>query len=143
MGGLSGSPAFMDVVAARLNKELPQNTIMVRSRFRFVGLINGHFRGPEKEVDSKLIPSSELEKLNMGIAFMTPSDIILKGLDRYMEEDKSANEEAKKRRFDGIAFDSVPQTNVSMQTTHTGIEIPTPSKEQVLDDLKRATRKKD
>ena len=58
MGGLSGSPAFMDVVAARLNKELPQNTIMVRSRFRFVGLINGHFRGPEKEVDSKLIPSS-------------------------------------------------------------------------------------
>jgi hypothetical protein len=47
-----------------------------------------------------------------------------------MEEDKKANEEAKSRRFAGIAFDSAPRTNVSMQITGTGMEIPTPSKDQ-------------
>src|SRR5271166_3986732 len=88
IGGLSGSPVFMDIVAARLNKELPQNTIMVRSRFRLVGLMNGHFRGAESKKDSASIPQGELGKLNMGIAFMTPSEKILEGLDMYMEEDK-------------------------------------------------------
>jgi len=143
IGGLSGSPVFMDVIAARRTKETVIGTMILNSRFRLVGLMNGHFRGPESQRDFDSMPPDELEKLNMGIAFMTPSDKILEGLDMYMEEDKKAEEEGKKRRFLGISFDSTQRTNVSMQTTHAGIEIPTPSKEQFLDDLKKASRKKD
>jgi hypothetical protein len=122
IGGLSGSPAFMDVIAARLTKEIPGGKTMLvgSSRFRLVGMINGHFIGTDQKPNDKAkpIPVEELERLNMGIAFMTPSDRILQGLDvLFAEEDKRAEEDAKKRRFARSSLDSVPQTNSSAQIT--------------------------
>jgi len=145
IGGLSGSPVFMDVLAARIAKEVGYGKTMLvgPSRFRQVGLMNGHFKGTEKETKPGAISEQELEKLNMGIAFVTPSDKILTGLDVFMEGDKKASEKFKRRHLEFISLDSVSQSNVSVQTTHTGVEIPVPSKDQFLGDLKKASRKKD
>lgn len=120
IGGLSGSPVFLDIVKSKLEKEW--GTIPLIHRFRMVGMINGHFKGPEREVDARSLSSAEVERLNMGIAFMTPSEVILEGLNMFKEEDLKAEEEAKSRGRK-LAIDDAPRSDVAIQVTRLGAEI--------------------
>ena len=144
IGGLSGSPVFVDVLRNKVSKEINPRAIG-RFRFRLLGLMNGHFLGTEKEIDQKTnkIPKEELDRLNMGIAFVTPAEKIVEGLEVFMEGDKKASEEYKNSNRAFVAFDSAPQSNVSSQITHTGAEIPIPTEKIVFPDLKKASRKKE
>ena len=144
IGGLSGSPVFVDVLRNKVSKEINPRAIG-RFRFRLLGLMNGHFLGTEKEIDHKTnkIPKDELDRLNMGVAFVTPAEKIVEGLEVFMEGDKKASEAYKNRNHAFVAFDSAPQSNVSSQVTHTGAEIPIPSKDDFIESLKRVTKKKE
>lgn len=146
IGGMSGSPVYIDVLRNRIAKEIPGGTMRVGpSRFRLLGLVNGHFKGTEKELspdDVKKIDPQELDRLNMGIAFVTPSQIILEGLKVFMDGDEKASEEFKTRNRAFIALDSASQPNVAFQTTFKGAEIPVPSKDEFFDSLQKATKKK-
>ena len=120
IGGLSGSPVFMDVLAARITKEISlRPSIVGSSRFRLVGLISGHFKGTDKESQPGSISGDELEKLNMGIAFVTPSAKVLECLEVFMGEEKREIEEHRERKRT-LSLDPTPQSNVAIKTTHTG-----------------------
>jgi hypothetical protein len=145
VGGLSGSPVIVDVHANKFVKERGAGPTPPEGapRFRLVGLVNGHFIGTDTEGECDKIPLSEMDKLNMGIAFVTPSDKILEGLGVFMDEELKEAEEHRRRKYSHISFDSTPHSNIGMQTTPDGVEIPVPSKEQFIGDLKKASRKKD
>src|ERR1700722_1077275 len=147
VGGMSGSPVYVDVLRNRMAKEVTGGNMFVGpSRFRLMGMVNGHFKGTEKELtpeDVKKMDPTELDRLNMGIAFVTPSQTILEGLKVFMEGDEKASEEFKTRNRAFVSFDSGPQSNVAFQTTFKGAEIPIPSKDEFLEGLNKVTRKKE
>jgi len=117
LGGLSGAPVFIDIVRARLTgREITNlgNLSMGPFRFRLVGAISGHFKGTDDEFLSSGIPRNELEKLNMGIAYVTPADKVFEGLQQFKAEEL---EESKHLR-EAVPLtlkvnDLSPQTNVS------------------------------
>jgi hypothetical protein len=119
VGGLSGAPVFIDIVRARLTgKEISRlgNPTMGPFRFRLIGAISGHFKGTDDELASTGLQPKELDKLNMGIAYMTPAEKVLDGLRLF----KAEEEEESRHLRDGTPLsikvgDSSPRTNVSSQ----------------------------
>jgi hypothetical protein len=108
IGGLSGAPVFIDILRARLTgREIATSgTLFVGLfRFRLVGLTSGHFTGMDDELVSiellsTGIPPKELEKLNMGIAYVTPADKLFEGLQQFKrdEEEESKHYGTTERR---------------------------------------------
>lgn len=137
VGGLSGAPVFIDIVRARLTgREIARSgTVFVGPfRFRLVGLISGHFTGVDDEfasteLASKGIPKKELEKLNMGIAYVTPADKLFDGLQQFKEEEEK--ESRHYRETPSIAVgDTSPRTNVSSHLATSTFDIPKTSGEK-------------
>jgi hypothetical protein len=144
VGGLSGSPVFIDVLDAKLGKHAAGNVLMGPSRFRLVGVLSGHFKGADDQDVSNKVPKSELEKLNMGIAYVTPAEKILGALAEFMPREKEEIEEHRKKKLSFISVDGGAQrSNVAAQLTSTGFEIPAPDRGKSIDDLFNASRKKD
>jgi hypothetical protein len=144
VGGLSGSPVFMDIIAARVAKEIaPVRPQVGWERFKLIGMISGHFKGTESEEKSSTLSEADLERLNMGIAFVTPGEKILEVLELFADEEEKEIEEWRQRRRATVSLDSAPNPNVVMQITKDGAEIPIPSQDQFINDLKKASRKKD
>jgi hypothetical protein len=136
IGGLSGCPVFVDVYGALRRNRYPIPTPV----FFLLGIMYGHFTGTDRGWKN-LGKTADEQKVNMGIAIVVPFSYVLDLIDLYREEEEAAM--AKREPSFVAVADSLPQSNVSMQITHTGAQIPTPSEEQFLDDLKKATRKKD
>lgn len=117
VGGLSGAPVFIDILRARLTgKEITRSGVLltVPFRFRLIGAISGHFKGTDDEFLSSGIPKNELEKLNTGIAYVTPAEKVFEGLQQFKAEEE---EESKHLRHAGPLSikvgDLSPKTNVS------------------------------
>jgi hypothetical protein len=150
IGGLSGSPVFINLISSQRELKVGKNDAFYGrfhleqspSSFRLLGLMHGHFKAPDMEPKAART-LREWEKINMGIAIVIPAEKILEAIqENYMaeEQEEIAEYERKKRSY--AAPDSVPATGET-QTTSAGLEIPVPSKAQFFDDLQKASRKKD
>jgi hypothetical protein len=133
VGGLSGAPVFIDILRARLTgKDIATSgTLFVGPfRFRLIGLISGHFTGVDDElVSTELlstgIPPKELEKLNMGIAYVTPADKLFEGLQQFKRDEEEESKPYRETRPLSIEVgDTTPRTNVSSQLATSTVEIP-------------------
>jgi hypothetical protein len=131
VGGLSGAPVFIDIVRARLTgREIAKSgTVFVGPfRFRLIGLISGHFTGVDDELMSTElvntgIPLKELEKLNMGIAYVTPADKIIEGLQQF----KGAEEEESRHHREPLSIavgDTSPRATVASQLATSTFDVP-------------------
>jgi len=142
VGGLSGSPVFIDIVNAKDYKRDAGN-IRYGARFRVIGVLTGHFKGSDSESISMQIPESELDKLNMGIAYLTPAEKIIEGLEQFMSQEKKEIEDHRKKKFAFVSLDASTQTpNIAAQITPNGFGVPIPSRDEFFDDLKKPGRKK-
>jgi len=146
IGGISGSPVFIDLMTAKRVHQPSYGSMAAAhdnaspSRFRLVGIVQGHFDWEDKEPDSN---QSKLG-INMGIAMIVPAEKLTRGLEVFMEEEKKEIEAARKKKLSFVVFDSVQhQPNVTFQTTSTGFDVAVPSAGEFLNDLKKASRKKD
>lgn len=115
LGGLSGSPVYLDVLRAITGREGVTLINPVRGpRFRLFGLISGHYTGVDDERRSTEISANELAKLNMGIADVTPADKLFEGLHQFRAEE--LEESRQYRETDPLSIevgDTTPRTNVS------------------------------
>jgi len=152
IGGLSGSPVFIDLYALKTAKQPTAGSFAAAhahpspSRFRLFGVVHGHFDWPDKEPDNKTADSldSSQSKLgvNMGIAIVSPAERILEVIELFKdEEEKEASDFRKKRVY--VVADSLPRPNVTYQVTTGGFEIPIPTEDSFSRDLDKASRKKD
>jgi hypothetical protein len=143
IGGLSGSPAFVDVHLAKREfvGERSYLTGSHSSKFRLVGVIHGHFNSGDKKLDN----ASDDERLgvNLGIAMLMPADAIFKMLEVFTKEEEGEIEDVRRKKRTLVVADSIPRSNVTAQVTNAGITIPVPTKEQFIEDLKKASRKKE
>jgi hypothetical protein len=76
MGGLSGSPVFVDLFGSRHGD---------RPAFFLIGLIHGHFPSEGLAMDTA---KKENDKLNTGIAVVVPSERITETLDYHFKDDE-------------------------------------------------------
>lgn len=125
LGGMSGSPVFIDIVRARLTgKEIGRITggIMGPFRFRLLGLISAHYTGADDELATREIAQQELKKLNMGVVDVVPADKILTGLEQFRQAEKDES-----RQYRGGVFiqvgDTSPSTNVTSHLASSTFEI--------------------
>jgi hypothetical protein len=144
VGGLSGSPTFVDVLLAKQTYvgERAWRTGQFPAKFRLMGVIHGHFNSGDRQPDNTLAEDEKLG-VNLGIAMIMPADAILKVLEVFVKEEEEEIEAARNKKRTLVVADSVPQSNVAAQVTSTGITIPVPTKEQFLTDLGRTSSKKD
>lgn len=93
IGGLSGSPVFVNVVGMRDGR-----LVMGSPKFYLLGLMHGHWNFPvDKSNDNAVIDSPEKEAVNMGIAIVIPSTKIMEVINQSHFLDHRV-EEVKKRR---------------------------------------------
>lgn len=128
MGGLSGSPVFIDIATAK--RVLPpssghmaaaylQNSF---SRFKLFGVIHGHF-GAEASVDAIADDGNEKLPINLGIAMVIPAEKIGEVLTQFDDEEKREASEARRRTYAaggagvganstfGISYNPLPRHN--------------------------------
>lgn len=126
LGGMSGSPVFIDIVRARLTgKEIGRITggIMGPFRFRLLGLISAHYTGADDELATREIAQQELKKLNMGVVDVVPADKILTGLEPFRQAEE---DESREYRGGGVFIqvgDTSPSTNVTSHLASSTLEI--------------------
>jgi hypothetical protein len=130
IGGLSGSPVFIDVRTAQTTSP-PEWGYTPRAdeasspvRFRLLGLIHGHF-GIDDVADAIADDGKEKIHINMGIAMVVPAEKILETLAGYAsEEEIEANDfrERMKARTINVADASVQQPNVTIGVFTTSSE---------------------
>src|SRR4029077_1385967 len=130
IGGLSGSPVFMDVLTAKRVLQ-PTYGIMAGhyegrspSRFRLLGSISGHFNVPNSQEDAIVAKDGENDVLvNAGIAMIVPAEHILKILNQFTAEEEKEAAEYRERKNSYIAVGNTePQPNVTFGTTSTEFE---------------------
>lgn len=116
IGGLSGSPVFIDVRTAQITRP-PAEGYTPRAdessspeRFRLLGLIHGHFGFDDTFDATTDVKSKTAEKeiaddgrekihINMGIAMVVPTEKILDVLAGYTgEEEKEANDFRQRKK---------------------------------------------
>lgn len=99
MGGLSGSPVFVNLGPTRyLGGKL--QTAATGYKLFLLGIIRGHWQWGEDEQD--LIIDEEMKRLNMGIAIVTPVEKIFKLIDHPV------NLKAKIHHIMGVTKRGVP-----------------------------------
>jgi hypothetical protein len=115
LGGLSGSPVYMDVLHSITGKEGVTLLYPVKgTRFRLFGLISGHYTGIDDERQTSGISENDLAKLNMGIADVTPADKLLEGLHQFKVEEEEESKQYRERGPLSVEVgDTTPQTNVT------------------------------
>lgn len=132
IGGLSGSPVFIDVRTAQTTRP-PRSGYTPRAdeasspvRFRLLGLIHGHF-GFDHIADAIADDGKEKIHINMGIAMVVPAEKILEALAGYAsEEEMEANNfrERKNAQTINVGDASVQQPNVTIGVFTTSSEPP-------------------
>jgi len=145
IGGLSGSPVFIDVLTAKAAFVGKHAYLKGKDSFKFrlIGVMHGHFDWPDVEPDAVADDGKEEIGVNMGIAIVVPAEKIMEVLEQFMKEEEQEAERAREKKRSYVVMDSLPQPNVTAQVTSTGIKIPVPTKDQVLADFEKASRKKD
>ena len=87
IGGLSGSPVFIDIHTAK--RDYAGTSQFIRGnfpiKFRLLGVMHGHFTVPDVQPDADA--GKEKIPLNMGIAIVVPSERILEVLEFFSQEE--------------------------------------------------------
>jgi hypothetical protein len=145
-GGLSGCPVFVrHTVSTPLTQEPGGPPIGKFKRLYgggssyLLGSLIGRWVVPKK----KDFDTTLSEALNVGISAVVPLYKILEVLNHpeLIEMRKAEMEAEKKKMFADTVLDS-GFADGDEQTTAKGLKIPTPSQDQVLKDLRKASRKK-
>jgi len=112
IGGLSGSPVFYDVYAAK-DAHVGDNRILrTMVKFRLLGVMHGHFDFPDVAPDA-VVEDKERVAINSGIAIVIPAEKIVEVLDRFKDEEE---EEAKRVRMKKRSY-VVPDKHVESSPT--------------------------
>ena len=127
IGGLSGSPVFVDLAALKRVHQPVAGTMAAGSemlpfwrRFKLIGVIHGHFDWEDKVPDGA-IKESKLG-INTGIAMVIPSEKILENLDFAMRTETRTD--AKRPLFVRVGDNTGPQANVTFHVLNSGHKIP-------------------
>lgn len=70
IGGLSGSPVFVHIAPTRFYR--PGVLVQAGSCFYLLGLVHGHWDAPADQMDAVEDMSAQHEKINTGVAIVTP-----------------------------------------------------------------------
>jgi hypothetical protein len=143
IGGLSGSPVFMALKKRGVQMHpAPRGFNAMTHSMIMVGLIRGHFDLADQDSSLTDFGGNQLERLNSGIAIVTPIQEVEKVL---MSDELKKQRRADIRQYQNDHAPTLDSEfgNDSTQTTPEGHEIPVPTKDQFLGDLKKASRKKD
>jgi hypothetical protein len=127
IGGLSGSPVF----ANPMDVAIKQGRIALRTIHPWIGLVSGHWQFDED--------SDERDKLNSGIAIVSPRESVLEVLETNPALiEMRAKEKERKRK------NEAPQLDEAYQPRKTrDIPIPPISREKFFEDLTKATNRKE
>jgi hypothetical protein len=136
IGGLSGSPVFLDLYTAKTVKQ-PTGGFMAAadaypspSRFRLLGLVHGHFdwNDIEPSNDATTLDRSQSKLgINMGIAIIIPAEKIVETLIAFKDEEEKEAAKARGNRAIHVGpGGAAPRSNVSFQILSTGFELPSP-----------------
>jgi hypothetical protein len=143
--GISGSPVF---VRPTLDFKVQQKSGRTADVFGaglgaiVLGLMQAHWDVRESEKNEVFFTHDREHGVNMGIAMVVPA---IKILETINQEELLAMRRNEEKRATGNmvpGMDSVkPKHRELSQKTVTGFEIPVPRNEQVLGDMKKASRK--
>ena len=126
--GLSGSPVFIDIVAAKHAYPGERRFVMGNfpSKYRLIGMMHGHFEGPDAQSDLIADDGRAHLLVNMGIAMVTPAEKILEVLSESSEEELKEIEAARSATHSSVLVGSSTEAraNATAQVTITGFEIP-------------------
>lgn len=143
-GGLSGCPVFARHTVSTPIEEEPNGPPIGQFKRLYgggssylLGSMIGHYIVP-KDFDSTLS-----EAVNMGLSAVVPIHKILEVVNHpeLVEMRKAVIEDAKKKREATAVLDTAFAKS-DVQKTPEGLEIPVPTEDQFLGDLKKASRKK-
>lgn len=128
IGGLSGSPVFIDIITAK-NVSPPSHGFLSGAyrhdsptRFKLFGIIHGHF-GSDVEPDAIADDGKTKVSINLGIAMVIPAEKINEMLIQFAEQEKLEATELRRRRCFAIP-DSAPSGGVASSANAT---LPIPS----------------
>lgn len=134
MGGLSGSPVFANPMAISLDG----NQAKLQTAHIWIGLVSAHWQFDEDR--------SEPERINSGIAIVSPRESVFEVLQHPRLIEMRKQEAKRRNKGSGPTMDDAgaPLT----QKTHAPkkedrIDIPIPTRGQFERDLAKATRKRD
>jgi hypothetical protein len=126
IGGLSGSPVFMDIITAKTTLP-PSYGYTARAyeyksvlRFKLFGLVHGHF-GEDLAEDAVVDDGNEKIHVNMGIAMVIPAEKVLGVVEQFLVEEQIEIEEARQRKLATVSVRvggaDKPQPNVTFGIT--------------------------
>jgi hypothetical protein len=152
--GLSGSPVFLSKpISVDLTGILacdPQFAkFYVTGQICFLGLMHGHWKYPLGDI-TRYIPAVE-DGLHSGVALVVPARKIAEILDQpeLLAKRKAMDDAIRRKRINDAHVPSRDSANRGRRTQTTiapdekdRIEIPIPTREQVEDVFKKATRKR-
>jgi len=142
--GISGSPVF---VRPTVNFKVQEGgkkaeVFCAGPGVILLGLMQAHWDVKESEMNKVFFTHDRKRGVNMGVAMVVPAIKILETI--YQEALVTMRREEEKRATRNMVpgMDSAePKLRRRSQKTQTGFELPVPSTEQVLGDMKKASRK--
>ncbi len=126
IGGLSGSPVFVYLGLFRYSEGKIQKSVDNQPIFFWLGLIHGHWKIAQNEVDvimdmenTKEKKSEKVDELNMGIAIVVPAIKIAEILNRddFVNMRKVEDKKRKERNLPVLDFGSVEPTKEEFEKT--------------------------
>lgn len=101
MGGISGSPVFVNIDMVRIAKIRPELKGQFGSVIYLLGLMHGHWDLPVTELDQIVEDGGKSKSVNMGIAIVIPTSKILEVIDQSMikKKEQDAVERERKKRM--------------------------------------------
>jgi hypothetical protein len=134
ISGFSGSPVFIDTVAAKRERELSTSPRLGSKRFLLLGVMHGHYHAPHEEPEVVVDDGSEEGKVNTGICIIIPADKIGKiiHLSFQVEEEREIEgyRQTKSEAVIQAGPDAGPTSNTTIQTTQGGVHISKPDKKK-------------
>lgn len=137
IGGLSGSPVFIDLYGS-----LRRGPFQFSEQFVLLGLVHGHYDEEDLAGDELADDGLQKTNVNMGIAVVIPVERVLEVLKKFSDsEEQEARARLKKI---GPTMDIVGDSEQTQTTPGPdGIDIPIPTTEQFFGDLEKASRRKE
>jgi Trypsin-like peptidase domain len=132
IGGFSGSPVFVDTVAAKRERELTTSPRLGPTRFLLLGLMHGHYHAPDEESGVAVDDGTETGDVNTGVCIVIPAEKIRETIESSFQAEEEKEIEMYRQRKAGTVIqvgpDVGPTSNVTVQTTQAGVHISIPDK---------------
>jgi len=139
IGGLSGSPVFVDIYGS-LRRAPFHFTEEGGAQFFLLGLVHGHYDEEDVSGDEVVDDGLQKTKVNMGIAVVIPVERIFEVLGKFSKVEERESRERLKRETPTMDSADVEPTQRTPGVD--GVDIPIPTRPQFFGDLEKAARKK-